>query len=1025
MAPTFLKLASDRKSLAGVFGFATTAALVDLAIKQTVPGAEAAAAPTVAMAAAFSATVMSKLVDGVANLWGNHRVSKAFDEGGTTTLRHDGLNHDIEMQVGRTLATIIAAWSASQPSQTVTGELAPLIERLTAFDGPRPAWSIAAESIGIDVSESALVDIALGRAAPTPAIPSSTWSSLFVALLPGGPASVAAHASILNRLSDYVAERFPARFYVDIKQALEKHPAAWAAMQYRIDALLLTTIETQGRELARLGEEHVETRRVLLEIGEHIVGTVASLGKRIDDLPRRVTEAVTTELENHTNAMRGELTKIVDRLDTLKLRPPLGVPQSRADGGSVGRLHYSARRVPRVGRDQELSALVSFLTTHSPTPERWNRFAWWLWTGPGGIGKSRLALELILVVRSNFLGDAGFFGRESHTKFAASDWAAWRPTRATLVVFDYAAEHAEEIAKAIGAVHANDIGGRLEHSVRFLLLERDHASERLLRDLTHAAGGAAANAVESAAYVTTESHAQQGQSAPSEQQPTLLPHRELSGLTENDQLLVMRRIFEKAAKPFDEPTARTILRRTDAAGRPVLPLGNPLFAAIIAEAALEHGLVALQADTAESLVRRVIANERNQWEREGVDSQHLNLLVLATLLRRAIVDDDSITTALEDLLPMLAQRAPDQCEVLSSYAPHKSRATTTVVPLEPDRLGELLVLDRLAATAESRLKVENELAVRTAMERIVRAAWKMAPQALSQFTLNATSDLPRHRTITRLAEIVEKASTGAAADMRRMAAALCDSQVRVLMTWGSLDAADDVARRGLRLARTLAAELGTPEARRDVSVSLDNVAGIELARGRHDAALTLYQESLRLARTLAAELGTPEARRDVSISLNNVAGIELARGRHDAALTLYQESLGLARTLAAELGTPEARRDVSVSLDNVARIELARGRHDAALTLFNECVDIFRTLAAELGTPEAVVDFARSQAMVAMCRPSEAESLHALRDARSLVQAVIGEVGALPEYTTLLAEIDALVANVDRGAAGDGPADGP
>ena len=45
-----------------------------------------------------------------------------------------------------------------------------------------------------------------------------------------------------------------------------------------------------------------------------------------------------------------------------------------------------------------------------------------------------------------------------------------------------------------------------------------------------------------------------------------------------------------------------------------------------------------------------------------------------------------------------------------------------------------------------------------------------------------------------------------------------------------------------------------------------------------------YAENHGIRRALAEELGTPQSRRDLSVSLNNVAGIEQARGDLDGAL---------------------------------------------------------------------------------------------------------------------------------------------
>ncbi|MGH3830850.1 MAG: hypothetical protein ACRDRS_10455, partial [Pseudonocardiaceae bacterium] len=80
----------------------------------------------------------------------------------------------------------------------------------------------------------------------------------------------------------------------------------------------------------------------------------------------------------------------------------------------------------------------------------------------------------------------------------------------------------------------------------------------------------------------------------------------------------------------------------------------------------------------------------------------------------------------------------------------------------------------------------------------------------------------------------------------------------------------------------------SPTALRDLSVSLDKVAGIQQERGQLDDALTAYTESLHLRRRILTTYGdTPQSLRDLSVSLDNVAGIQQERGQLDDALTAY------------------------------------------------------------------------------------------------------------------------------------------
>ena len=79
-----------------------------------------------------------------------------------------------------------------------------------------------------------------------------------------------------------------------------------------------------------------------------------------------------------------------------------------------------------------------------------------------------------------------------------------------------------------------------------------------------------------------------------------------------------------------------------------------------------------------------------------------------------------------------------------------------------------------------------------------------------------------------------------------------------------------------------------------------------------------------LARGLEEVLGTPESRRDLSISLDNVGQVAEARGHWDAAEKAYLESLEIRRELENLLGTPQAQQDVSTSQENLRRLSQKR-----------------------------------------------------------------------------------------------------
>ena len=120
------------------------------------------------------------------------------------------------------------------------------------------------------------------------------------------------------------------------------------------------------------------------------------------------------------------------------------------------------------------------------------------------------------------------------------------------------------------------------------------------------------------------------------------------------------------------------------------------------------------------------------------------------------------------------------------------------------------------------------------------------------------------------------------------------------------DGIEQLASAILQWSRDLAGELQTPEARRDVSVSLDRVGDVARAQGKLGEAETLYREGLDVARTLAGELQTPSARRDVSVSLDRVGDVARAQGKLGEAETLYREGLDFALLYRKQQACPDA-----------------------------------------------------------------------------------------------------------------------
>ena len=161
------------------------------------------------------------------------------------------------------------------------------------------------------------------------------------------------------------------------------------------------------------------------------------------------------------------------------------------------------------------------------------------------------------------------------------------------------------------------------------------------------------------------------------------------------------------------------------------------------------------------------------------------------------------------------------------------------------------------------------------------------------------------------------------------------------------------------------------QARRDLTVALDNVAGM-LKNSDPGRAVELYEESLGIRRDLAGRLsGDLQARRDLTIALINVAGM-LETSDPGRAVGLYEESLGIRRDLDGRLsGDLQARRDLTIALDNVAGM-VKTSDPGRAVELYEESLDIRRDLASRLpGNLQALWDLGVAAARLAQLLPTE------------------------------------------------------
>ena len=123
--------------------------------------------------------------------------------------------------------------------------------------------------------------------------------------------------------------------------------------------------------------------------------------------------------------------------------------------------------------------------------------------------------------------------------------------------------------------------------------------------------------------------------------------------------------------------------------------------------------------------------------------------------------------------------------------------------------------------------------------------------------------------------------------------------------------------------------------KRGIAVSLNNLGNVAHDQGDYAAARSLYGESLAIKR----ELGD---KRGIAISLNSLAEVVCEQGDYAKACSLYEKSLAIKR----ELGD---KRGIAVSLDGLGLVARHQGDYVAARSLHGESLAIFRELGYRWG----------------------------------------------------------------------------
>jgi hypothetical protein len=318
------------------------------------------------------------------------------------------------------------------------------------------------------------------------------------------------------------------------------------------------------------------------------------------------------------------------------------------------RMHFRARLTSFVGREHELERLRVFIESVEP-------FQWWIVTGAGGMGKSRLALEVCLRHRSAW--EVGFLPEKS----TYDRWSEWVVKKPTLIVADYASMRPLQLQTMVEALAAR--ADSLENRVRVLIVERSIEGEwweqflgtGTIRLLLKSASPAAPLAL---------------------------------GEMSQDELWASMQEYLCRSEMIEVPDRQetlSALARLD-------PLHRPLFAVLAADALIARQDISTwdQATLLRDILRR---EEARFWQPAGVTARDKHLLCLSTIVGGMSVELLQWPVLQEGCeLPSVVSGDPMRFNSDRYEAMVGSASTDTLAPLKPDLIGEFFVLEHLIPT---------------------------------------------------------------------------------------------------------------------------------------------------------------------------------------------------------------------------------------------------------------------------------------------------------------------------------------
>jgi tetratricopeptide (TPR) repeat protein len=370
-------------------------------------------------------------------------------------------------------------------------------------------------------------------------------------------------------------------------------------------------------------------------------------------------------------------------------------------------LSFTKRYVDFVARDSELDVLASFYNGAE-------NFSWGLLLGPGGIGKSRLALEFALSLRHRHNVNAGII---THEEFNEMKWSHWQPVCPTFIVIDDVLEISTTVIQALRHISARlGVNKYFKYPVRFLLLDRQKGE--WWNEFEHECG---------------------------DKIPTpAFQHMELQKLPQTGlQDIIMDCISNsdsaRNVQNLDMKAVMKSLERID-------NLGRPLFA-IFAGIALSEGERIGKWGREDLLANyferehRIISKKMTQLNAESLE-HYRNLAALITMSGGLLTDDIESSLDRYSYLPSSADFDKTILEYINGSDPDGKR----LMPLKPDILGEYFVHAQLSPDPKRPFKDKGK------RNALISEAWKLSPKSMSFFCVRFYQDLNYKTTMEALTD---------------------------------------------------------------------------------------------------------------------------------------------------------------------------------------------------------------------------------------------------------------------------------